>query len=164
MQLLKLCGACGEVDLAVQVCERYCDKPWALVKSPVAAAMWRPRQGQGGGGVQRYCDKAIEWHEEAGRGRGLGDGGRQCAHPPLVVIGRAGLQGLCRDEEGLAADATTFNSLIWGCGRVGQEQRALKVCDEMVKFGLGPAGHPWSSSDLHATAGAPDEGMRVLAR
>ena len=64
---IKLCGACGEVDLAVQVCERYCDKPLGpYVRSSLCAAIATAAAKAGAGeveGFERYCDKAIEWHE-----------------------------------------------------------------------------------------------------
>ena len=168
---IKLCGACGEVDLAVQVCERYCDKPLGpYVRSSLCAAIATAAAKAGAGeveGFERYCDKAIEWHEEAGEG----EGGQEMVAANalihmLVVIGKVQQAFKAYVEmrrRGLAADATTFNSLIWGCGRVGQEQRALKVYDEMVKFGLEPDEVTYGVLlDLHATAGAPDEGMRVF--
>ncbi|QDZ22670.1 pentatricopeptide repeat domain-containing protein [Chloropicon primus] len=96
---IKLCGACGEVDLAIQVCERYCDKPLSpYVRSSLCAAIaaagttaekmledtlesdddeekveeaW-DEDNEGAeeqvtyySRFERYCNKAIKWHNDA---------------------------------------------------------------------------------------------------
>ena len=89
---IKLCGACGEVDLAMEVCEKYCERPLSpYVRSALCSAIARagsrsnevlddnvdtfgdPDEGWDANKTtlsyhsrfERYCKKAIKWHNDA---------------------------------------------------------------------------------------------------